>query len=208
MDVQARRRGRFTYYYLTHSYRDGRKVRKIERYLGRKPPEALAQLTEELGQEVVTRQWGPELERIRAEYNSNLEQMPRVIRGKELDTFAIQFTYDSNRIEGSSLTLRETASLLDRGITPTNRPLSDVQEALAHRKAFLAALAPRERLDRASFLAWHKELFEETKPEIAGRVRRHQVRIAGSTFLPPPPFELDRLLDEFFAWLRAAWSSL
>jgi Fic family protein len=188
MALQKRRRGRFTYYYLVHSYRQGRKVRKIERYLGRKLPEMLGKLTEELGQEVVTHQWGPELERIRAEYNSNLERMPQTIREKELDTFAIQFTYDSNRIEGSSLTLRETASLLDHGITPTNRPLSDVQEALAHRKVFLTALASREKLGRASFLALHQELFEVTKPEIAGLVRRHEVRIAGSKFRPPPPF--------------------
>ena len=111
-------------------------------------------------------------------------------------------------IEGSSLTLRETASLLSHGITPSNRPLSDVQETVSHRQVFLAALAPRERLDRTTFLAWHKALFEGTKPEHAGVVRRHQVRIAGSAFVPPPPFEVDILLDEFFAWLRPAWNSL
>ncbi|MCI4325115.1 MAG: Fic family protein [Thermoplasmata archaeon] len=208
MDLQKRRRGRFTYYYLVHSYRQGATVRKIERYLGRKPPAALAKLTEELGDELAVRQWGSELERIRAEYGSDLAEMPLAIRRKELDTFAIEFTYDSNRIEGSRLTLRETASLLEHGITPANRPLSDVQEALAHRKVFLAALASNERLDRANFLAWHKELFRETKPDLAGLVRRHPVRIAGSKFLPPPPLELDRLLDEFFTWLRAAWKSL
>ena len=99
--------------------------------LGRKPPETLSKLSEELGQEVVTRQWGGELARIRAAYKSNLERMPPSGRDKELDTFAIHFTYDSNRIEGSSLTLRETASLLSHGITPSNRPLTDVQETVS-----------------------------------------------------------------------------
>ncbi len=134
--------------------------------------------------------------------------MPVSLQDQELDTFAIHFTYDSNRIEGSSLTLQETASLLEHGITPSNRPLSDVQETLAHRKVFLAALAPRERLDRATLLAWHKAMFQETKPEYAGLVRQVEVRIRGSRFVPPAPFELELLLDEFFDWLPRAWRTL
>ena len=208
MDVQRRIRGRNSYYYLVYSYREGQKVRKIERYLGRKLPATLSQVEEELGQEAITKQWGVQLEHIRREYSDDLGRMPPVIREKELNTFAINFTYDSNRIEGSSLTRQETASLLEHGITPNNRPLSDVQETLAHRKVFLAALSPKERLDRATFFAWHRALFQETKPEHAGLVRKHQVRIGGSRFVPPAPFELDRLIDEFFNWLPRAWKSL
>ncbi|MCI4352601.1 MAG: Fic family protein [Thermoplasmata archaeon] len=208
MDLQKRRRGRFAYYYLVQTYREGSKVRKVERYIGRKLPESLSALKEELGQDLLTRHWGRKLEAIRAEYASNLNRMPPSLRTKELETFAIQFTFDSNRIEGSSLTLRETASLLEHGVTPSNRPLSDVQEALSHRKVFLAALSSRESLDRSTLLSWHKALFTETKPEYAGLVRRTQVRIAGSRFVPPAPFELDLLLDEFFGWLRGVWKSL
>ncbi|MGD0250183.1 MAG: Fic family protein [Thermoplasmata archaeon] len=207
MDIQKRRRGRGTYHYLVYSYRDGEKVRKLERYLGRKLPDSLGRLKEELGEEAITKKWGRQLEQIRGQYSSNLKRMPPIARQQELDTFAINFTYDSNRIEGSSLTLQETASLLEHGITPSNRPLSDVQETLAHRKVFIEALSPGEHLDRATFLAWHKELFRETKPEYAGLVRQHQVRIRGSRFIPPSPIELD-LFDEFFDWLARAWKSL
>jgi Fic family protein len=208
MDLQKRRRGRYTYYYLVQSYRDGSKVRKVERYLGRKLPTSLSAVKEELAQDALTRQWGRGLEAIRAQYASNLERMPPSIRTKELETFAIHFTFDSNRIEGSSLTLRETSSLLEHGITPSNRPLSDVQETLAHQKVFLAILTSREWLDRTNFLSWHKALFQETKPELAGLVRQSQVRIAGSRFVPPAPFELDLLLGEFFVWFRRAQKSL
>jgi Fic family protein len=208
MDLQERRRGRHTYYYLVHSYREGDRVRKVERYVGRKPPRSLAKLKEELGQEVAVHRWGRQLGEIRAQHTANLERMPPSIRTKELETFAIQFTYDSNRIEGSSLTLQETASLLEHGITPSNRPLSDVRETLAHRKVFLDALSPGEHLNRATLLAWHKALFAETKPEYAGLIRQHQVRIGGSRFMPPAPFELDFLLNEYFDWLHGAWRSL
>jgi cell filamentation protein, protein adenylyltransferase len=208
MELQKRRRGRRAYYYLVHSYREGQKIRKIERYLGAKPPSSLAQLKDELSRDLITRQWGGKLESIRIQYESNLERMPASIRAKELETFAIRFTYDSNRIEGSSLTFYETAELLDHGVTPSHRPLSDVLEALAHRSVFLATLSPRERLDLPTFLAWHRDLFRETKPEYAGLVRTFQVAIRGSSSLPPPASELDLLLQEFFDWYRRAARSL
>lgn len=208
MDLQERRRGRFRYYYLVYSFRDGSHVRKIERYVGRTLPKSLSSLKEALAQEVVTTRWGRQLDTIRTRYAAELRKMPPSIQTKELHTFATRFTYDSNRIEGSSLTLRETAALLEHGITPSHRPLSDVQETLAHERVFSAVLSPRESLTRATFLGWHRDLFRETKRELAGRVRQHQVRIAGSRFVPPAPFEVDLLLDEFFAWLRRAWRTV
>jgi Fic family protein len=49
-------------------------------------------------------------------------------------------------------------------------------------------------------LYWHKKLFESTKSDIAGKVRQHQVAIAGSKFMPPFPAEIYPLLREFFRW--------
>ncbi|MGP8078730.1 MAG: Fic family protein [Thermoplasmata archaeon] len=208
MEIQARRRGRETYYYLVHSYREGSTVRKAERYIGRKLPPELPSFKAKFGEELVIQRWGSDLERVRGQHKSELDRMPPSIRDKELETFAIHFTYDSNRIEGSSLTLRETALLLEDGITPSNRPLSDVRESLAHRQVFLEAISKSESLDLQTFLAWHRALFRGTKPEYAGLVRRHGVRISGSRFVPPAAFELDRLLIEFFDWLRTTWKSL
>jgi Fic family protein len=207
MEVQARRRGLETYYYLVHSYREGSAVRKAERYIGRRVPPDLSSIKARFGDELAVRKWGSDLVRLRNQYGTELDRMPPSIRDKELETFAIHFTYDSNRIEGSSLTLRETALLLDKGITPSNRPLSDVRESLAHRKVFVEAVTKREALNLPTFLAWHRALFNETKPEYAGLVRRHEVRISGSKFVPPAAFELDRLLSEFFDWLGPAWRS-
>ena len=49
-------------------------------------------------------------------------------------------------------------------------------------------------------LFWNKLLLEETKPDIAGKIRNHQVALARSKFMPPMPAELDFLLKEFFDW--------
>ena len=203
-----RRRGQRTYYYLTHSYRQSGKVRKIERYLGPAKPKDVESLKAELRNVLFSQQFEPALARSRKSYLANLSKMPNSIREKELETFATQFTYDSNRIEGSSLTLRETALLLVDGITPSNRPLSDVQETLAHQRVFLDALRRTPELSLGSLLGWHLELFRTTKPWLAGQIRNYGIRIAGSKFEPPTPIELDFLLQDFFSWLKVAWKNL
>jgi Fic family protein len=208
MRVQARRRGRQTYYYLTYSYREEGRVRKVERYLGRAPPKDIEAIENELRRSLFAHRWESALNRARDEYLANLGSMPPIIREKELDTFSTRFTYDSNRIEGSSLTFRETASLLGDGITPGSRPLSDVLETLAHHRVFLEALRSTSRLDLEALLKWHGELFRLTKPWLAGKVREYRVEISGSAFEPPPPIELDFLLQEFFWWLRTSWRTL
>lgn len=208
MEIQARHRGQRTYYYLTHSYRQGGRVRKIEKYLGATKPPDVEPLKAELRNELFSQQFEPALARSRKIYLANLSKMPKTVREKELETFTTQFTYDSNRIEGSSLTLRETALLLVDGITPSNRPLSDVQETLAHQRVFLDALRRTPKLSLESLLGWHSELFRTTKPWLAGIIRNYGVKIAGSKFEPPTPIELDFLLQDFFAWLRVAWKNL
>jgi Fic family protein len=58
----------------------------------------------------------------------------------------------------------------------------------------------RKDLSLQLILSWHEKLFRETKPDIAGNVRQHQVGISGSKFMPPPPVEIYSLLKEFISW--------
>ena len=192
-------RGR-TYYYLEHTVRVAGKVRKKELYLGTRLPRDLEVRKRAFLAEVYRERWHPTLERIRESYARDLRTTPPsgVERGRE--ALAVRFTYNTQRIEGSTLTLRETADLLERGITPAGRPLRDVQEAEAHRALFLDILKERGDLTHPRILEWHHRLFRETRPDIAGRLRRHQVAISGSRFVPPSPIEVGPLLREFFRW--------
>ena len=52
------------------------------------------------------------------------------------DEFLIEYTYNSNAIEGNTLTLQETALVLE-GVTIDKKPLKDHLEAVGHRDAFL-----------------------------------------------------------------------
>ena len=208
--VTVRRRvvGSQTYYYLEHSLRAGRDVRKRELYLGKRLPRDLERRKKELLGEILRERWHPTLEAIRKGYVEDLRRTPASARDGSLEAFAIHFTYNTQRIEGSTLTLRETARLLARGITPAQRPLQDVKEAEAHRTLFLSVVREPKDLSMALVLRCHHELFGTTRPDIAGRIRQHQMAISGSRFVPPSPVEVDQLLRDFFRWYNRLKSRL
>ena len=126
--------------------------------------------------------------------------MPKTAKEKYIQNFMITFTYDTNRIEGSTLSLKETARLLERGITPKNKPIEDVKETEAHKEVFYEMMGYKKDLNLNTILHWHRLLFRNTKEDIAGKIRKHSVAVSGSKTEFPFPAELDTLLREFFRW--------
>ena len=51
------------------------------------------------------------------------------------EEFIVEYTYNSNAIEGNTLTLRETDMVL-RGLAIVKEPLKDHMEAVGHKEAF------------------------------------------------------------------------
>jgi Fic family protein len=175
-------------------------VRKREVYLGKKLPANIEQIKARLVAEIFAEKWHPLLARIKANYVKESRSRPKSTREKEIENFAIRFTYDTQKIEGSTLTLRETANLFHRGMSPKDRPLEDVTEAGTHRKLFYEILASKKELSFAVAIEWHRKLFSETKPDIAGMIRKSRIGISGSKFVPPLPVEVYPMLRDFFGW--------
>jgi Fic family protein len=188
------------YYYLEHSVRKGGKTVKKEIYLGKSVPDDIDALKKGMLFELYKDKWFSSFERIRKNYARSQKIEPPSSRAKNMQAFATRFTYNTQRIEGSRLTYRETANLLEHGITPNNKPLDDVKEAEAHRRVFYDMLEYPKDLSMQAVLHWHKRLFEGTKSDMAGKTRTHGVMISGSRFTPPLPSELDFMVHEFFNW--------
>ena len=188
-----------TYYYLAHSMREGKKVQKKEIYLGRMIPANIEEIKRNLLDDI-NQKWYSDVDRIRKNFSKNQKAMPKSAKEKELENFATKFTYDTQRIEGSTLTRRETANLLGRGIAPKNKPMRDVAEAQAHRDLFLDILKSKKDLSLQQVEDWHWSLFNKTKADIAGKIRKYKVAISGSKFIPPLPVEVYPMLMEFFQW--------
>ena len=189
-----------SYYYLRHTYRENGKVLAKEKYLGSKLPKDVENIKKEFIFDIYSEKWFSKFEAIRKNYLRKIRETPKSEREKNTEVFSIRFTYDTQRIEGSKLTLRETANLIEGGISPPNRPIHDIKEAEAHQRIFKKMLSIDRDLSQNLLLDWHRELFSGTKQDIAGKLRVSDVRISGSRFVPPTNLEIYALVKEFFSW--------
>lgn len=116
------------------------------------------------------------------------------------DEFMVEYTYNSNAIEGNTLTLRETALVLE-GITIDKKPLKDHLEAVGHRDAFLYVQALVQ--DQAAFseavIKQIHTLVLMDRPEDRGIYRQIPVRILGAFHEPPEPMVVPELMEKLFA---------
>jgi Fic family protein len=119
----------------------------------------------------------------------------------------IEFTYNSNAIEGNTLTLRETQMVIREGFTVGGKSLNDHLEAKNHPKAieYIEALAKRESIEKnlteVEILKVHELIFSGIM-ESAGVYRNSQVYIEGCEQMPPPAFEVPQYMKELTDWLK------
>lgn len=118
----------------------------------------------------------------------------------------IEMTYNSNAIEGNSLTLRETWLVLHEGITIKGKPLKDHLAAKDHKEAldFLYELVSGKRCTISEHLVrqLHQLVVQETEKEWAGRYRNGAVIIGGAKHIPPDALDVPRQMAGMMQWLK------
>jgi Fic family protein len=122
------------------------------------------------------------------------------------DSFAMEWTYHSNSIEGNTLTLQETRLVLEDGITVGGKSLREHFEILNHHDAisFIEKQAQKGyRLNAGDILSVHRLVLQRIEKEFAGRYRNSGVRITGANFTPPNALKVDDLMDELLSWVNA-----
>lgn len=116
------------------------------------------------------------------------------------EEFMVEFTYNSNAIEGNTLTLKETAMVLE-GMTIDQKPLKDHLEAVGHRDAFryIEEIADKdEALDEFVIKKIHS-LVLMNQPEDKGVFRKIPVRIMGAYTQPVQPYLIEPKMTELLA---------
>lgn len=116
------------------------------------------------------------------------------------DEFMVDFTYNSNAIEGNTLTLKETAMVLE-GMTIDQKPLKDHLEAVGHRDAFLYVqeIAQKEIPLSESVIKNIHSLVLMNRPEDKGVYRRIPVRIMGAFTEPVQPYLIEPKIQELLS---------
>ncbi|HHW47707.1 MAG TPA: Fic family protein [Clostridiaceae bacterium] len=113
------------------------------------------------------------------------------------EQFIIEYTYNSNAIEGNTLTLQETALVL-QGITIDQKPLKDHLEAIGHKEAFLYVVnlvQQKVELSEKIIKDIHSLVLMD-KPNDRGVYRRIPVKIMGAYHEPPQPYLVEPKMYE------------
>lgn len=129
---------------------------------------------------------------------------PSVMK-KIQDQFQIEMTYNSNAIEGNSLTLKETFWVVNEGLTIKEKPLKDHLEAKNHNEAleFLYELIDQDKQNTFSenlIKQLHKLVVRDSNRDIAGSYRDGNVLIGGSDHKPPSGFKVKSEMRELIRW--------
>lgn len=114
------------------------------------------------------------------------------------EEFEVNNTFHSNAIEGSTLTLRETALILQEGITIAEKPVKEHLEAIGHRDAFeyiVELTNSRTELTERVIKEVHSLVLMADR-ENRGVYRRVPVYIMGSEHTPPQPYLVPKRMEE------------
>lgn len=134
---------------------------------------------------------------------------------KELDNFhqfnsfriaqalELEYTFESNKLEGNTLTFRETDLVVNEGLTVSGKSMREHLEAINHHEAisYIKQLIERNfQLNERELLSIHNLILRGIIPEDAGKYRKVQVMIKGSQHLPPQPFLVAKAMEDYFIW--------
>ena len=118
-------------------------------------------------------------------------------------SLTLEWTYNSNSIEGNTLTLQETKMVIEDGMTIKGKSLREHFEAVNHQDAieFVEQLATvQQPLSAQDILGLHGLVLQKIEKEFAGRYRNAGVRISGANFVPPNALKVDALMDALIQW--------
>ena len=125
------------------------------------------------------------------------------------EDFMVEYTYNSNAIEGNTLTLRETDMVL-KGLTVGQKPLKDHIEAVSHKEAFYFILdLVKEKRDLSeSIIKQIHFLVLGDKKDDRGVYRKVPVRIMGASHEPVQPYLIEPMMESLLIDYKSSQDNL
>jgi len=120
------------------------------------------------------------------------------------EDLVLRWTYNSNAIEGNTLTLKETKIALE-GITVGGKTIREHFEAINHREAIYyveGLVSENESLSEWQIKSIHQLILKKIDDKNAGTYRKHNVIISGADHVPPDALQLEAEMDQFITWYQ------
>lgn len=132
--------------------------------------------------------------------------LPDILLRNLDEWFRVELTYTSNALEGNTLTRRETALVVEKGLTIGGKTLIEHLEATNHAHAldWIKEQIKRkpQTLCEKDILRIHDIILRGIDDSNAGHYRNVPVRISGSAVVLPNPRKVPDLMEGFAEWLK------
>ena len=198
--------------YLVFTKRENSKIVKKSKFIGigNISKQEIANLKKEFELEVIssinsknlTKEQLLEIEMIKQEYNKKIKSLSKEEFEKFEETFFTELTYNSNAIEGSSLSLEDTNLILNEGLVPKDKTLREINEAKNHKLAINFINNYRGDLDELFILKLHSIILKDISERFAGRYRETSVRIFRSDVNFPDASKVPQLVKNIVYWYK------
>ena len=135
----------------------------------------------------------------------NARPLPTIALQKLKESLFMEWTYNSNAIEGNTLTLNETKLVLQDGMTVKGKSLREHFEVTNHHDAidYIETLVkPTYTLRERDLLDIHQLVMQRIDREFAGRIRNAGVRIMGANFVPPNAMRVPDFVRDLILWVN------
>lgn len=223
MRLIKQQRGDKEYYYLKKSLRIGDKVKTFSKYIGPVtiPKEELkkdieynkTRLKEEIEryktlhaplENLLTAPQIRKIEETKNKHQKEIEKLTNLSKKKIYENFGIKFTYNSNAIEGSTLTERESMLILKDKVTPGGKTLIEIKEVENHQRAFEHTLKEKGEVKKNLILELHKTVSEGLLGVYEGKFRDIKVEILGADVKTSEPENIASEINGLLRWYGKA----
>jgi Fic family protein len=219
MYLETRKTKKGAKYYLAHSFREGGKVQKIRVYLGSNIDKKTLQQRQEKASELLKQQLNS-FKIVRSPINYKLSKREKDLidhlkkkaklkvihlSEKDWEMFTELFTYNTNAIEGSTITQEEVFDILKDGKWPFSKPKEDISEAYGVAEAIKYIRKTKVSLSLQLMTSLHDIIFRNSK-EFAGQFRHKGVEVGvrdglgNIVHLGAPSSRVIGLLNELVKW--------
>ncbi|MBT3397906.1 Fic family protein [archaeon] len=182
MFIEKRKDGK---QYLVHSFREGNKVNKVRKFLGKNLSKKELNKREEIAKRLILEEINlykiiedplkVELSKEEIEFIKNLQEKENLkvvhLSKAQWERFSELFTYNTNAIEGSQLTEREVENILEDNVAPKDATKEDVEETYGVNEAIEFIRSTKDHLSIDLIKELHKIVFKKSK-SFAGNFRK------------------------------------
>jgi Fic family protein len=119
------------------------------------------------------------------------------------EVYQVEWTYNSNAIEGNTLSLLETKLVLEEGLTIGGKKLREHFEVINHSEAiyYVKDLVDRRiELSEHVIKSLHQVVLKNIDDENAGQYRKSNVGISGSKHIPPHFTQVTEQMEQLIVW--------